>query len=143
MCFCCLLNWSIILYCCRCSQKGCAFSHVMTCVMLRKGNVIQFHIKGNIACICLLCTVFNTIMWKYMVMKSLRFIFFQLKREKNNLHHLEKKKIFLFLSAIYLIQMVVMSLVAWDYIVCVQSAWLLAGQLEWHLMSRAWSCSVW
>lgn len=45
-------------------------------------------------------------------MKSLRFIFFHLKLEKRNLPHLEKKKILPFLSSIYLIQVVVMSLLA-------------------------------
>lgn len=44
-------------------------------------------------------------------MKSLRFIFFQLKLEKRNLPHLEKK-ILPSLFSIYLIQVVVMSLLA-------------------------------
>lgn len=115
VCFLVFLNWSMLTSgAAAVLKKGYAISPVVACIMLTRGKVIQFHIKANVR-VSLRHTIFNTVMWNDMVLKSVTFIFIQLKHEKHYLPHLKNK----FYSPtpnthfnMPFVQMVVMSLVA-------------------------------
>lgn len=86
------LNWSLLTSgAAAVPKKGRAISPVVARVMLTRGKVIQFHIKANVVHVSLRHTVFITVMWTDMVLKSVTFIFIQLKHEKHYLPHLKNK----------------------------------------------------
>lgn len=76
-------------------KKGRAISRVIACIMLRRENVIWFHIKANIVHVSLLHKTINIILWNDMFLKSVRFIFFRLKNEMLKLAHLKNEINFL------------------------------------------------